>query len=78
MQLNKPKLVNIVGLSEHTGIPVRTLRTFVASRKIPYLKLGYRTLFFDPGKVDRALDDFEIQAVSSRRGKALNRDGWDK
>jgi hypothetical protein len=63
MRANQAKLVNITGLSEQKGIPVRTLRTLVSSRKIPYLKLGHRLLFFDPDKVDKALERFEVQAV---------------
>jgi len=63
MQSYTGKLVNIGGLSEHKGIPVRTLRTLVATRKIPYLKLGHRLLFFDPQKVDKALQRFEVQEV---------------
>ena len=72
MQTNKHKLVNIVGLSEYKGIPVRTLRTFMARRKIPFLKFGHRTIFFDPEQVDRALQRFEVQEVGSRprRGRA--------
>ena len=54
MQTNEHKLVNITGLSEYKGIPVRTLRTLVSCRKIPFLKLGHRTLLFDLEKVDRA------------------------
>jgi hypothetical protein len=64
MQSNNRKLVNITGLSEHNGIPVRTLRTFMATRKIPFLKCGHRTILFDPEKVDKALQRFEIQQVS--------------
>ena len=66
MQTNKYKLVNIAGLSEHNGIPVRTLRSFMAARKIPFLKFGHRTIFFDPEEVDRALQRFEVQEVGSR------------
>ena len=66
MQSYTGKLVNIAGLSEHKGIPVRTLRTLVATRKIPYLKLGHRLLFFDPQKVDEALQRFEVQEVGAR------------
>jgi hypothetical protein len=65
MQSNKRKLVNIAGLSDYNGIPVRTLRTFMAARKIPFLKCGHRTILFDPQKVDRALQGFEVQEVSS-------------
>jgi len=60
------KLLNIFELSEQKGRPVRQLRTFVAERKIPFLKLGHRTLLFDPEKVDKALARFEIPAVSAK------------
>jgi len=66
MQSHAGKLVNISGLSQRKGIPVRTLRTLIANRKIPFLKLGHRTLFFDPDKVDKALQRFEVQEVGSR------------
>ena len=60
------KLVKIEKISEQTGIPVRTLRSFVSARKIPYLKCGHRTLLFDLSKVEGALQRFEIEAVGSR------------
>jgi len=66
MRANQAKLVNIAALSDQKGIPVRTLRTLVSSRKIPFLKLGHRTLLFDPEKVDRALQRFEVREVGSR------------
>ena len=58
------KLLNINGLSEYKGLPVRKLRHFVAARKIPFLKCGHRTLLFDPEKVDKALERFEVPAVT--------------
>jgi hypothetical protein len=44
----------------------------MATRKIPFLKCGHRTIFFDPAEVDRALQRFEVQEVGSRphRGAA--------
>jgi hypothetical protein len=66
MKSHKHKLVNIATLSEHNGVPVRTLRTFMAARKIPFLKCGHRTVLFDPEKVDQALQRFEVQEVGSR------------
>jgi len=66
MQPNKRKLINIVGLSQEKGIPIRTVRTLMAARKIPFLKFGYRTIFFDPAEVDLALQRFEVQEVGSR------------
>jgi hypothetical protein len=73
MQSNRRKLVKIAGLSEHNGIPVRTLRSFMASRKIPFLKFGHRTIFFDPEEVDRALQRFGVQEVNSPFGRARKR-----
>jgi len=41
----------------------------MASRKIPFFRFGYRTIFFDPEEVDRALQRFEVQEVGSRQRK---------
>jgi hypothetical protein len=60
------KLLDINGLSEYKGLPVRKLRHFVAARKIPFLKCGHRTLLFDPEKVDKALQRFEVPAVTGK------------
>jgi len=60
------KLLDIRGLSEQSGIPLRRLRSFVAARKIPFLKCGHRTLLFDPEKVDKALQRFEVPAVGTK------------
>ncbi len=45
---------------------MRQLRTFVADGKIPYLKIGHRTMLFDPGKVEKALQRFEVKAVDAK------------
>lgn len=60
----KPKLVRISGLSEATGLPVRTLRSLFHSKKIPGIILGHRTLVFNPDNVRAALDKFERKAVA--------------
>jgi hypothetical protein len=60
------KLLNIFELSKAKGRPVRQIRTFVEQRKIPYLKVGHRTLLFDPEKVERALARFEIKEVGAK------------
>ena len=59
------KLLNIFELSETKGRPVRQLRTFVEHRVIPYLKIGHRTILFDPEKVEAALARFEIKEVGA-------------
>ena len=66
MQTHERKLVNIAGLSERRGIPIRTVRSLMAARKIPFLKVGHRTIFFDLEEVDRALQRFEVQEVGAR------------
>ena len=60
------KLTDIHGLSEQSGLPIRKLRSFVAARKIPFLKCGHRTLLFDVEKVNKALARFEVPAVGAK------------
>lgn len=38
----------------------------MAGRKIPFFKLGHRTILFDPNKVDKALDCFEVRTVGGK------------
>ena len=61
------KLLNIFELSAAQGRPVRQLRGMVQARKIPYLKVGHRTLLFDPVKVEKALARFEIKEVHAKK-----------
>ena len=58
------KRVNLAGLEAATGIPARTLRTLFHQKKIPGLRLGHRTVIFDPTKVQAALDRFEQKAIA--------------
>jgi len=60
------KLISIKKLSDETEIPVRTLRSFVTGRKIPFLKCGHRTILFDRQKVEAALEAFEVEAVGAK------------
>ena len=43
------------------------LRSLVAKKKIPHLRLGHRTLVFVPDKVVAALTRFEIREVGAAR-----------
>ncbi len=61
--MNHSKLVRIEALAVDIGIPARTLRSLFHAGKIPGLKLGHRTLMFDPDKVRDALNKFEVKAV---------------
>jgi len=59
-------LVVIYGLSEQIPFSVRELRGFVAAKKIPFFKFGHRTLRFDPEKVEKALQRFEVPAIGAK------------
>jgi excisionase family DNA binding protein len=58
------KLVNSKQLAAELGQSQRTIRSWIAARKIPFLKVGHRTMLFSPEKVLLALEKFEIKAVA--------------
>lgn len=59
--------MDYAGLSVETNLSVRELRTLAERRQIPFLKLGWRTIRFQPSKVFEALSKFEIKpAVVTR------------
>jgi hypothetical protein len=60
------KLVNIFQLSELTGVPVRSWRTLIQKRAVPYIKTGHRSIWFDVEKVEQALAKFEIREVGAK------------
>jgi excisionase family DNA binding protein len=60
-------LLDYRGMSAESNVPVRTLRTWVHQGKIPYIKTGHRSVFFQPSKVFAALEKFEIKAATNRR-----------
>lgn len=49
-------------LAKHLGVSVRGIEGFMASRRIPYFTLGYRTVRFDLERVLTALDSYEVKA----------------
>jgi len=57
------KLVTINELAALSGLPVRTIRSLMARNTIPFLKLGFRTVRFQPSKVEKALAKREVKAV---------------
>jgi excisionase family DNA binding protein len=59
------KLVRIEELCAELGpaVTVRTVRTLMAQRKIPYLKTGRRTVLFDLLAVRAALKRFTVEAI---------------
>jgi excisionase family DNA binding protein len=63
------KLLTINELSAQSGLPVRTIRTLQARGVIPFLKLGFRTIRFQPTKVERALQRREVKAKNGAAGE---------
>ena len=59
----RKNLVGIEQLEREIGIPIRTIRTLMQARRIPFLRLGRRTLYFEVQKVRDALDRFEVKAI---------------
>lgn len=57
----REKLLNIQELSAEINLPVRTIRTLLQKRRVPCIKLGHRTMRFNPAKVMAALDRFEVR-----------------
>jgi predicted DNA-binding transcriptional regulator AlpA len=58
------RLLDYTGLSEVTGLPVRTLRTLTCRGTIPHVRLGHRIVRFVPSKVQKALQKREVKEVS--------------
>jgi excisionase family DNA binding protein len=58
------KLVNSKQLAAELGQSLRTIRSWTQTRRIPFLRLGHRTVLFSPEKVLLALEKFEIKAVA--------------
>jgi len=67
---------NLVTINElpkrlkNKNITVGILRQLKARRQIPFLKLGHRTLLFDPVAVADAIDKLAVQPHAPR-GKAV-------
>tara|TARA_Y100001933_G_C18799471_1_gene480210 strand:+ start:170 stop:421 length:252 start_codon:yes stop_codon:yes gene_type:complete len=54
--LNRKQIANFIGVSE------RTISNMVRERRIPVIKFG-RSVRFDPIRVRKALDKYEIQEL---------------
>ena len=63
------KLLNYGAMSRQLGIAERTLRDWAFKRKVPSLRIGHRTVLFDPAKVRAALIKFEVAAATTKSRK---------
>lgn len=55
MPTTRRPLLDINGVAERLGVPVRHIRRLVAERRIPYIKWG-SILHFDPDEIDAWID----------------------
>jgi hypothetical protein len=60
------KLLNYGAMSRQLGIAERTLRDWAFKRKVPSLRIGHRTVLFNPDKVRAALTKFEVPAATRK------------
>ncbi|MEO5719855.1 MAG: hypothetical protein ABIR71_00110 [Chthoniobacterales bacterium] len=67
----REQLVGYVGMADASNVPERTLRTLAQQRKIPFLKLGHRTVLFQPSKVLAALERFEVVEAGRPRTRRV-------
>ena len=64
---NDGNYLNKKQLAARIGVGVRCLDAIVASGKIPFMKLGHKTLRFYWPKVEAALAKFEVKAATDPR-----------
>ena len=49
-------------IADYIGVSERTISNMMRQRRIPVIKIG-KTVRFDPTKVRKALDKYEIEAI---------------
>jgi excisionase family DNA binding protein len=60
--LKQSGLFNRQQVAELIGVSTRTISNLVSSRRIPVIKFG-KSVRFDPYKVLKALEKYEIEAI---------------
>jgi excisionase family DNA binding protein len=57
-------LIDKVGLAKFLLVSPRTVEDYVQQKKIPYIRLGWRTVRFRIADVKKALDRWSVKEVS--------------
>ena len=55
-------LFNRREIADYIGVSERTISNMMRQRRIPVIKIG-KSVRFDPTKVRKALDKYEIEAI---------------
>jgi excisionase family DNA binding protein len=67
--MNSIHYLNKLELAERLGSTKRGVEEMMRRRKIPFLKLGHRTVRFDWGAVEKAVARLEHRAVGQTNEK---------
>ncbi len=54
------KYLTYAEASDYLGLPVGTLYAWVSEKRIPHIRLGARTVRFDPAELVRWLDERRV------------------
>jgi hypothetical protein len=57
------QLLDYSEMAAELSVPERRLRYWVTKGIVPCLRIGHRTVFFQPSKVFAALEKFEVKEV---------------
>jgi excisionase family DNA binding protein len=57
------RLLGYEELAREIGLPIRTVRSLTYRGIIPHIRLGHRTVKFQPSKVQRALEKRTVKEV---------------
>ena len=60
--LKQSGLFNRKQIADYIGVSERTISNMMSKRIIPVIKIG-KSVRFDPSKVRKALDKYEIEAI---------------
>ena len=60
------RLINIQDVAEYTGLSVHTLYAMVSQRRIPFVKMGRRTMF-DREELDRWIAKNSVMPIAGKR-----------
>jgi excisionase family DNA binding protein len=60
--LKQSGLFNRKQIADYIGVSERTVSNMMRQRRIPVIKIG-KSVRFDPSKVRKALDKYEIEAI---------------
>ena len=61
-KLTQGNLFNRREIADYIGVSERTVSNMMRQRRIPVIKIG-KSVRFDPSKVRKALDKYEIEAI---------------